>query len=418
MNLTTEKIIELFLEPKDGGKLWPPLNNYSLFVFGSEYNAKKYFKDGIYSKDVDYKLLNISNGEQTVVYLPEEALKFYAEDTFARYLKDVKVLDKFESEFYAHFPAVDTMYETYSYQRISQLEESELRSVVTQSFDLIWSANAWSHFSLAFDKDTCIKCINDTKYPLSTSVLEDIWERATTSVSRSFDRDQECHILGLLSQGKLIKDIAESCQYFYSTYKDIQSVDEVHKRLKITFGKFEDMSSASERLNQIKIEETNKKEEYNKWMDTLSLDIKSIVYYIQSVMRVRDHRKNFFAKMFVVSWRIAERFFKEAEIDVRHIMNTLPTREIALGVNFLKSKRMEIEGRSNGYVAFIPFEGGVNMSYDCVELAKEAISNAYSSQNKLENLIEVKGQIGCKGKTTGIVKIILDLTEINILTPI
>src|SRR3989344_5248160 len=409
---TTKQLLKGYFDSIGDSKLWPPVNNYSLFVFGSEYNSKKYLYSKIFSTPERYELLMISDGTSTSVNLSENFFLSCSKEVFSKYLRDPKTLKKYEKHFYANFPLIDKLYAKYTYKKIATENIDTFCRIAGQSLDLIWLSNAWSHFSIYFDKELCWKILLESKVKITREELDDIWDHATIPAFQSFDKEQEYNMFEFLAQGYSLNDVAEKCQYFYTNYKEALSLQEVKKKLQRRFSSIKNSKDAKRALTALKKEEEEKKREYKNWKKQLLPIQQRIADYCQIVMRVRDHRKNFFGKGLAVSWRIAERILREAGIDSKYIQYTLPFQELVKGVEFVKSKKDEIKKRQKGYVAWVMYEGGVQMAYDHIKEAKKTVGEHYlRSHATPHNTKAIKGQIGNKGFVRGIEKIVLDVNR-------
>ena len=408
---TSNDILSGFFDSIGDSKLWPPLNNYSLFVFGSGYNSKKYFNSKVYKNPCQYELLIISDGTNITVNLPEKPLLMYSKETFSAYLHRPKSVASRERNFYKYFPKVEKLYQVYTYKKIAKENLKNLYGVIGVSFDSIWTANAWSHFSAYFDKEMCWKIISKQKLQITKEELDDIWDRATVPVFHSFDQGQEQVVLKFLAKGRSLDSIAESCQYFYTNYKDAQPIQEVRKRLRKQYGCIKNAKYAKKELAAFKRKENSRMRQYVAWKKQLTPMQQKVADYCQIVMRVRDHRKNFFAKGLTVGWRIAERILDEAGLDKKLLEFILPFQELMKGVKFVRSQKNEIKKRQKGYAAWVRYDGGVQIAYDRIADAKIKVSEYYLRPHANKPANEISGQIGNKGFARGIARIVLDINK-------
>lgn len=391
-------------------KLWPPLNNYSLFVFGSEYNSKKYFNSKVYDTSEKYELITISDGINSTVNIPEKPFLDYSKEVFTKYLRNPKAVQKIENNFYANFSIVNAFYARYVYKKISAERIDALCDILGEVFNLIWSSNAWSHFSAYFDKELCWKILLEQKLRITREELDNVWDRATIPVFRSFNQEQEMDVLKFLAKGRSLDSVVENCQYFYTNYKNAQPLQEVRRRLRKQYGFIKNDKQAKKELAALNKKEDSLMRQYVAWKEKLTPMEQKVAGYCQIVMRVRDHRKNFFAKGLTVGWRIAERILREANLSPQLIQYALPIQELAKGVDFVRSKKDEIEKRQTGYVAWVMYNGGVRIAYDNIKWAKNMLSRHYLRGEEIHTKI-TKGQVGNKGIARGIARIILDINQ-------
>lgn len=407
---TSQELLKYYLDRLGQTKLWPPLNNYSLFVFGSEYNSRKYFGQ-VYDRETSYDILSINDGTSTTAYIPEKCFYNYSAEVFAKYLKDQKVVKKIVAKIYENFEEVDEIYYTHTYDLIAQTDITELCQKVELIFDDIWYSNAWTHFCMYFDKEFCARIIKENNYALTPKQLDQIWDRAITPVTESFDKAQEKFALQCLAAGRSIDEMAEDCQYFFASYKEIQPLEIVRKKLHASYDDIQDAAMAQKKLDQNQAATEQLAIDYEAWLDTLIPEQQIVAQYCQLIITIRDARKNFFAKGHVFGWRVAERMFAKAGINPQCIQHVLIFQELIKGVDYIRSKKSDIEKRQFGYVALAPYTGGVEIAHEDAIAMKQEITDWYLRSESDKSITEIKGQIGSKGKVRGIVRIILDINR-------
>jgi phosphoenolpyruvate synthase/pyruvate phosphate dikinase len=407
-----ELLAQKYINELAGAKSFPPLNNYSLFIFGSGYNTEKYFK-GVYKKESIYTCLNIRYQGQTQTYLAEDALKNYSTEAFENFLNNPSYMARVEENFYKNFSAMDDLYNKYTYQFVAGQDEKDLLPIIEKSYDLFWTTNAWSHFSVYFDLDLCFSTVEKVYPNMSKSELESIWHNATDMVSESFDKSQKRDILEYLQDNPAVStdDLAQHCHYFFASYKNVLPLDTVKEEVYKIYGDFiENPNKVSSELETMDEELRDKQENLKAWRDGLTDIQKRVVDFCQIVMRVRDHRKNHFAKGIVVAWRIAEKVFDNAKVDKSLIENILPFEELMKGSSYVASINTGLQQRVNNYVVHVPYSGSKEISYEKVKENHDLINSYFIEDHKDQTGI-IKGQVGNKGSAKGIVKIVKSSDE-------
>jgi phosphohistidine swiveling domain-containing protein len=406
MQKHSKELLDEFFARIGKGKMFPPLNNYSLFYFGSGYNTDKYFRDTPYKNYADYSVINISDGANSILHLPMLPMTTYATEGLNRHLDDPSFIQNLEEDFHKSVAAIDALYAEYSYEKIATTDEPMLLTVIQKAFDLMHKANARLYFSIYFDKELCSSVLALRNYPITKERFDLLWEKAIIPTFRSFDTAQEIHAFSLLAEGKKVTEMAEACQYFYGGYKDVQPLSEVARRLAERYGSLS-AEDALTKKNQIIADEGQARKDYNDWALTLTPAEKAVAEHCQTVMRVRDNRKNFFQKTLTFTWRIAEKIFAEAGVDPKNIRHVL-LNELVRGSEFITSKKAELEQRNDGYVVFVASNGAIEVAYDnCAEAMREANAK-YLAIEQQDSTEIVKGQIGSKGFAKGTVRIVLD----------
>lgn len=417
-NKTFEKeeklLAQKFIDDLNGEKSIPPLNNYSLFIFGSGYNTAKYFKS-VFKKEVDYTLLNVRYDGNTQTFLSEYAWKQYASEVFENYLKNTDYTKRIEENFYKNFPAIDELYKKFTYKFIESQNEEILLPTIEQSFNLFWTTNAWSHFSIYFDIDLCYTIIQKVSPNTPKSEIETIWHNATDMVAESFDKAQKRDILGYIKNNPALNvdDLAEYCQYFFTSYKNVPALTKIKEEITKVYGSFiEEPETVIHELEEMDSELKQKQNQFDSWKNGLSDLQKKVADFCQIVMRVRDQRKNHFAKGIVVAWRVAEKVFVEAKVDKNLIENILPFEELMQGSKFVSSISDELSKRNDGYAVYVPYNGAKQVSYEKIKENYDLV-NSYFIGDHQKQSEEIRGQIGNKGLVQGHVKIVRSVSEFD-----
>ncbi len=405
-------LAERFIDDLKGKNPGPPISGYSLFIFGSGYNTAKYFQN-VFKKEVNYSLINFRYDGQTQLFLTEDVWKQYVQEVFASYLRNPRYVKTVEENFYKNFPKIDKLYEKYSYAKIKQEPEAILLPIVRRTFDLFWITNAWSHFSMYFDVDLCFSIVKSV-YPKTTQKeIKKIWLKATELIEESFDKAQKRDILEKIYQNKKI-DLVEYCQYFWTSYKNVSPLKDVEKKLKEEYGQFiGQREKAKKHLDQMDKALVQKRKQFAIWYKGLSATQKKVVKFCQTIMEIRDKRKNHFAKGITIAWRIAEKIFTEAKIDKNSIENILVFEELLKGANFVKTLKSELKKREKSYIVYVPYRGPKIVSYNNAE-QNYALINDYFLSGHQSNNNEITGQSGNKGKTRGKVRIIHSIKDFSL----
>jgi len=259
---------------------------------------------------------------------------------------------------------------------------------------------------LHFDFDICLEVLAEKRPDIARRDIEVMWQQATNSIAESFDKEQRRDFLNALQRLGNSEALIEHCQYFYASYRKVYDLAYVKQELQKTYAEFlEHPEKAVAALEEMDKEDGLKKQAYSAWKETLSRDQKLIADYCQSVMRVRDQRKNFFAKGFVIAWRIAEKVFASAGIDASLYENIRPFEELSKGSAYVASLKQELELRVDNYAVFIPYEGEAVISHDNIEEEYRQINDFYL-EGKEKQSGEIVGRVGNKGVVTGSVRVI------------
>ena len=208
--------------------------------------------------------------------------------------------------------------------------------------------------------------------------------------------------------------LVEHCQYFLTSYKNVQPLQRIEEEIKKVYGEYiSNPSIAQGELDKMDAELQEKTSEFETWKLTLPETMQRVAEFCQLVMRVRDQRKNHFSKGLTIAWRISELLFEKAGITTNLIENILPFEELIKGSDYIKSIKEELEKREDGYVVYIPYSGPTEVSYEDLEENQKLINDYFNSHHDKE-VKEIKGQIGNKGNVTGKVRIIKSFDEFHL----
>jgi phosphohistidine swiveling domain-containing protein len=394
----------------NGRKLYPPLNNYSAFIQGSEYNTERYAKKWWKENVRPDMLISMQTGKWQVL-LPNDDFIVAVKQTFQEYVakqsiftRRMKILDR-------NISLIDKIYKEHSYAFIEKAIWKELLQIITKTRDLIWDANAAVWFCIYIDKEFGWSFVNEMNIRISRKRFDYVWEYATHPFFESFDKQQTDEFLALLKKKTSWQKLIEQCQYFATDYHSAKTLKEIENELKKRYvGAFKDLGRA---LKQNKIEAARfklKQKQYQNWLKGLSKEECLLANFLQLIMETRDKRKNFFAKGLTIIYRIAEKMFSEAEID-RELIPYYTMRELLQGTKYLISKSNELQQRPKGFQLLIPYSGEMTMLLRPIETTLRKIQDYYFDENISQNKNIISGQSGSKGKVRGRARIVLNVNS-------
>lgn len=407
-----KSLAQSFINDLGEEKPAPPIAGYSLFIFGSGYNTAKYFHQ-VFKKEANYSLINFRFNNKTSLFLAEGAWKQYNREVFKHYLKDSSYVKKVEKNFYSNFPEINKLYQEYSYEFIADENDNKLLKIVRHTFDLFWESNAWSHFSIYFDIDTCFTLVKEAYPKTKYAEIEKIWHKATELVAESFDKEQKRDILNRIARGKT-QNLAEDCQYFWTSYKNVPTLEITQEKIQKTYGKFlNNPQIAAKELKIMDKELAAKKKKFLIWRKQLSPVQKKVADFCQIIMEIRDKRKNHFAKGITVAWRVAEKIFSEAGVRKDLIENVLVFEELMKGAKFIKTIKADLEKREKNYIVYVPYRGAKKILYTDVEKNYNLVNEYFMAGGEHDSR-EIKGQTGNKGIISGRARIIYSSKDFHL----
>jgi len=405
-------IAEKFIKLVGSQKLWPPLFNCSPFIQGSGWNAKKYH--GKYFSDkFKLHLTVIIDKNNSLVFLPENGVCLASSEFFQKYLKNPKILHEKSNYLTESIAKIDSLYQKIDYAFVRKTSIKSLLDICKKILHITWDTNAAMYFSIFFEKDFCWEEISKSKFKISQKEFNYVWDRAIIPTERSFDKHQLLHFLNLVIEKKNWAEIAEECQYMYSSYQDAKNLKEVERRLKKQYSRFYDQKIALKEILKIQEAGDKKTKNYKKWRSKLTKNQKIIADFIQTIIVIRDRRKNFFNKGITIWWRVAQKMFKEAGLTEKYI-HYYTFQELEKGIAYLKKNKNLIKTRSKGFIILIPYNGRVifqNLSKKSFKKSKQLLMDFYLKNYKTEKITQIKGSIGSPGVVRGIVKKVININD-------
>lgn len=408
---TPSDLADRYLELIGKRKLYPPLNSYSAFLQGSEYNIQKYYNKW-YEDKVRIDLFVHMKAGYSQVWLPEDDIKFASEFTLREYLNDSEYFERRGRYILDSIKKLDKIYDQNTYKKIGSASWDALFSLVNEVRDLIWDVNAAVIFTIYLDKQLCAEILKKEKYLISEEELNVLWEKAVEPAFESFDKSQLSHILNLIKNGTEWNDILEKAQYILADYHSVRTLPEVEKVLNDRYADFLDNPKAAERALDLETEEVQKIViSHEKWLKSLPENERVIAHYLQTVMKIRDRRKNFFAKGMTIIYRIAERMFTEAGIE-QDLIPYYTVHELLKGVDHLKSVANNLRDRKNGFQWLVPYAGEVQGLNINIDRGVDKINNYFKEcHSSGQDVNMIRGQSGFKGIVKGRVRIVLNVNS-------
>jgi phosphohistidine swiveling domain-containing protein len=406
-----EDLADAYLKLIGKRKLWFPMNGYSAFLQGSEYNTQKYFGKW-YDNQAKFDLFIHMKEGFSQVWLPEDDFKPATSKGFKEYLTNPKIFQKRIDYLFDNMKEMDKIYDQYSYEKISQTRDDILFLLINKIRDIIWDANAAAIFSIHLDKQEFSGMLGEEKYPITDEKLDLLWAKAVEPAFESFDKAQLIHILTLAKEKKGLKEIVESSQYVLTDYYSAKTLLEVKEMIEERYGNYMTDYKVASKSSGSEIEKINTLvKNHEKWLKSLPKSERAIAGYLQTVMKVRDRRKNFFAKGMTIMYRIAEKVFNEAGVD-REFIPFYTVRELLKGKDHLRSSIDVLTDRKKGFQWLVPYSGeprGLNINIDS---GIEKINNYFEKCHLAgQGLGVINGQSAYKGLVKGKVHIVMSVSS-------
>jgi phosphohistidine swiveling domain-containing protein len=392
-----------------GRKLYPPLNGYSAFLQGSEYNTQKYYKKW-YEDTVRFDLFVHMKEGYSQVWLPEDDMRRASEFGFREYLRDPVFFERRGVYMSESIRRLDALYARYTYNTIKSVGWDTLIPLVNEVRDIMWDVNATVVFTIYLDKQLCTDILEGENFQISDDAFNTLWDKATEPAFESFDKAQLIKFLTLAQNGTPWNEVIEACQYMLTDYHSARTLSEVELVLRERYADYLDNPQSAARALTLETEQVDAEvAAHEVWLQSLPENERTIAYYLQTVMRVRDRRKNFFAQGMTILYRIAERMFDEAKVE-RDLIPYYTVHELLRGTTFLEESAATLRDRTNGFQWLVPYVGEVQGYSRNIDPGVENINRYYTeSHTSKEQSDTIKGQSGFKGVVRGRVRIVLNV---------
>jgi len=405
---TRETLADKFIAALGNQEMFPPVHNSTIFVQTSGGDMEKYYGKN-YSDKTTFPLLITAKKNDGIMFVPFTKIKKISEELFKLFWRDEKTLVERLKKYKKQTRVIDQIYSKITSRNFVEREKfSNLAQCAEQIRAASWEMDTLASFSLYFDKEMCIRLLDKVGSKIDKKQLDIIWKKGITPVSKSFEKNRELHLLKLLEHKKNWQEIGTECQYFGANYNKISSPKEVENELKGKFARFEKKEERKKIIEKRKTEKEKIISEYNTWLAILSPEEKKLVRYLQAIIELRDDRKDYLAKFFVAVFKIAQKLFREANIDEKLIYFYM-FDEIIKGRNYLLKNKIALENRLNGFTAFLNYNGAVEIEYGTFEDTKTKLEHFFiSQQNKEVDTRIINGQSGSHGKIQGIVRVVMN----------
>ena len=363
-------------------------------------------------KDLNIRFLIAMKEGKAFVLMSETRYNMISENFFVKYIKDKKVLAKTISYLNDLEKEINRIYSDLSYENIDLYEEKEVIKKLDRIMSLVREYNCTAWFSTQFDRELVFEFINKYNLKLKPGNVEKVWNKAIVPTEDSFDKRRHKKILNLLSSSKNIKEMAEEMQYAYSGYTEIKSIKDVEDSIKKEYSKyFKDNKKIVGELKKEKLEYKEIKDAFNKWKKYLNKEEKELVDYIQTIIFLRDKRKDVMGKGIVVNFRVGEKFFKEIGLS-KELIYYCAYEEFLNGKCYFQDKKEEILNRPKGVLFLHSYDGSIKFEYEKFDDIKKKMEGTYLKSQKRDKE-SIIGQVAYKGDIKGKVKIVLRPSEFN-----
>jgi phosphohistidine swiveling domain-containing protein len=268
----------------------------------------------------------------------------------------------------------------------------------------IWTGNANAFYSLWFDKDFCKSVLAEAGSSISNQRVDELWTRLTEPVADSFEKRREARVLQALQRGDSWAQLASTFQYYAATYLDVAPLPAAESFLREHYASL--LGREAQALERAKNERAQREKRHADFTATLTAEERKLAEYLQTVMDLRDRRKDPIAQATTVAFRTAQRVWRQTGLDDSLRLYVL-LDEILQGPDYLRAHQDEITKRSDGFACLVRYDGTIETAVGGYDEDKQRLDALYLGQHAADTSVrEITGQVGCLGRAIGRVRIV------------
>ncbi len=346
--------------------------------------------------DNELDVFSVAKGRDSWTALNENRYVGIAKATLKKYFDGKTSIKELENEYFNWEKETEKLYQEVMSLDLGSLSNNILEQYIYKVNDLYLGLAEYTIYIENLDYEIVASVIGEE----NKKYLDSIWERSTESAFMSFEGRRLKKIIDILTSSELNK--ARIAKYIYTDYFWIKTDEEVNVLLNEVGRDF-----AKKKKEYELLEETvsQKKKSHDDWLVGLDPIARKIAEYAQLVMHMRDVRKDPLAQVMTLAAELARVVMIRSEIDEKFAPFVL-LYEYMKGVEYILSIKNNIEERVNGCVYLVH----PDLSFKTENCNFESVIGELDSLilEKSEKSETLKGQIACKGKVTGIVRVIFD----------
>lgn len=405
------EIVKEFIRLNEPYTLYPPIANVSPFLWtdwGTSHRYDKYYHDR-----TPQHAITIINKERSFWGCNEDKLITISKEMFYRSFEENNLIDDADKLISDAIDKMNAWYAEFSYEKINTLKEDKISWILFDIQELLWNVNGALQFTSIFDKKIAKEVLEKLgKYPWDAS-FEEAWEVWISAFNFSFEMDWALYLAQQNFDTQDHDTIVKAAQFLLASYMSVPDLKEtsiyVNTHLSFLFSKQATREFMENALQEYEI----KKESYLWKVNKIwNKDMVHFANYIQSIITIRDKRKNFFNKGFVVMWRCAEKLFSDINLDKKYIKYILIS-ELIKGKEYLSSIRENIENRDNWFVIFTKYDWTIQYWLCNFEQCVQYIENKYYHKDHDDTKKIIYWDCGNKWFITGYVQIIKDKSHFD-----
>ena len=402
-----KNLIDKFIALSRNQETSPPIRNLSIFAQTLGWNTEGYYNK-YYSDETPFSLFLTVNKNEQVLLMQLDKAKKLSREIFKEYWNNKKSFSIIIKAHEDNKKEIEAFYRKLTYDSVQSKSEEQLINFASISRDLFCESVAITLFARDFDKEICLQLLEEVGSNISLSRLNQLWDKGVIPICRSFETRRLFYLAELLKKNKSWDEISESCQFFEANYNKFLTLEESEKMLKNKFNSL--IKNPRKELISIRKQEKNIILEYKKWFSALLGEEKMLFNFIQTIIRLRDERKDLLAKSSLIIFKIAQNFFKKADVS-ENLIYFYRVDELLNGTNYLQHNKIELKNRLNGYSVLVNYNGLIEEEYNSFNQTKNKLEKFYFRRQEKILGNKVIGQTGSPGKVQGVAKVIMNISK-------
>ncbi|MBI4448244.1 hypothetical protein HY643_04645 [Candidatus Woesearchaeota archaeon] len=332
-----------------------------------------------------------------------------AKEIFAKYWNNPNFLTKNRKKINQYSKILDQAYSKCSNNYASTANLAALIPLSKNARHTFRQFNTLVWFTVHFNEEFCRSLLEYHKIGISADRLKEIWKNATTPAFDSFEKRRLKYILKLINEKTSWLSVAEKCQYFYANYDKIANLEKAKEELYKEYGRLT-QNQVRDLIKKEKEEQKKRVLSHKKWFKSLDKKEQKLVNYLQEVIWLRDVRKDVVSKVLTITYRVAQRLFREVDLDER-LIPYYSVDEVSRGLGYLTKNKENILKRPAGISMLLTMDSDAppEFEYGTYELTRDKLEKYYKEnlvKTEIKNLKEISGEVACQGKVRGHVRIV------------
>ncbi len=341
-------------------------------------------------------IFGLIRGRHFVTFFNEKEYFAVAREKFRKCFEQKITVDKLEEEYRKLEIQVADLYKNVMNLDLTVLSDEDLTNHLKRIDDLYFTICQETLYIEALDYEKVLQVIGSE----NKEMLDSMWERAVEAIFISFEGRRLKIMLDLIASHD--ENIIRKAKFIFTDYVSTKSDGEIVKTLDEIKAHFPEKMKEVEHQERVM---TELREAHEQWLTTLDPQTRNIALYVQLVMNLRDIRKDMIAQMQTMINDITLVMLKRSEIDISY-QPLILLYEYVKGIPYINSIKSNIEARKEGCIYLIHPDRSYGVEPCDYDLAIPEVRKIIEGTNEKSDVI--KGQIACKGKVTGTVRVIYD----------